>query len=172
AIIATATKGFDRRILQAVPFDGSERTVFFADPQTEVARVETDPVSNAPTTITLGGLEEAVRFIDPDAERLQRKVEAAFPGKRVSVRDRSANGQRVIVDVSGPLAPSVYYLVDLGTGKADLVGEEYPALSRTELGAVRMIHYPSRDGAKVPAYLTLPPGSAGKGLPLVVLPHD
>jgi len=47
AIIATATKGFDRRILQAVPFDGSERTVFFADPQTEVARVETDPVSNA-----------------------------------------------------------------------------------------------------------------------------
>ncbi|WP_341713627.1 alpha/beta fold hydrolase, partial [Erythrobacter sp.] len=31
--------------------------------------------------------------------------------------------------------------------------------------------YPARDGTQIPGYLTLPPGSDGKGLPAIVLPH-
>jgi dipeptidyl aminopeptidase/acylaminoacyl peptidase len=33
------------------------------------------------------------------------------------------------------------------------------------------VSYPSRDGKQIPAYLTIPPGSGGKNLPAVVLPH-
>jgi dipeptidyl aminopeptidase/acylaminoacyl peptidase len=33
------------------------------------------------------------------------------------------------------------------------------------------VTYPAADGTMIPAYLTLPPGSDGKGLPAVVLPH-
>jgi dipeptidyl aminopeptidase/acylaminoacyl peptidase len=65
----------------------------------------------------------------------------------------------------------VYYFVDFAANKADIVGEAYPALADAKLGEVRAIRYKARDGAMVPAYLTLPPGSSGKGLPLIVLPH-
>jgi dipeptidyl aminopeptidase/acylaminoacyl peptidase len=65
----------------------------------------------------------------------------------------------------------VYYFVDFSEGTADTVGEEYPALLDVKLGEMRAISYAARDGAMVPAYLTLPPGSDGKNLPLVVLPH-
>src|SRR6185312_7286448 len=47
----------------------------------------------------------------------------------------------------------------------------FPALANATLGEVRMLTYKARDGADVPAYLTLPPGSNGKNLPLVLFLH-
>ncbi len=83
---------------------------------------------------------------------------------------RSENNQRVIAQVESPSSPPVYYLVDLAAKKADIVGEAYPALADAKLGEVRMLTYKARDGVEVPAYLTLPPGSSGKNLPLILLP--
>ena len=65
----------------------------------------------------------------------------------------------------------MYYFIDFTKNTADIVGEAYPGLIDAQLGEVRVISYEARDGAMVPAYLTLPPGSEGKNLPLVVLPH-
>ena len=39
------------------------------------------------------------------------------------------------------------------------------------LAPVRSISYPSSDGIAIPGFLTLPPGSAGKNLPAIVMPH-
>jgi dipeptidyl aminopeptidase/acylaminoacyl peptidase len=36
---------------------------------------------------------------------------------------------------------------------------------------VRSVSYPAADGTPIPGYLTLPPGSDGRGLPAVLLPH-
>jgi len=66
---------------------------------------------------------------------------------------------------------SVEHFVDFAKGTADTVGEAYPRLIDAKLGEVREIKYKARDGVTVPAYLTLPPDSNGKNLPLVVLPH-
>jgi dipeptidyl aminopeptidase/acylaminoacyl peptidase len=46
-----------------------------------------------------------------------------------------------------------------------------PELAKRTLASVKAVTYPSADGTQIPAYLTLPPGSSGKGLPAVVLPH-
>ena len=39
------------------------------------------------------------------------------------------------------------------------------------MGTMRPVRFPAADGTMIPGYLTLPPGSDGKGLPAVVLPH-
>ncbi len=36
---------------------------------------------------------------------------------------------------------------------------------------MNVVRYSTRDGTEVPAYLTLPPGSDGKNLPTIVMPH-
>jgi dipeptidyl aminopeptidase/acylaminoacyl peptidase len=77
----------------------------------------------------------------------------------------------MIAYVSSPSHPASFYLMDLTTNKADLVGEEYPGLASAQLGEVRVVSYTARDGTTIPAYLTLPPGGLEKDLPLVVLPH-
>ena len=73
--------------------------------------------------------------------------------------------------VLGTTRPPTYYVVDFQTHKAEMVGEEYPALASARLGELRVISYKARDGQEISAYLTLPPGIPPEHLPLVVLPH-
>ena len=46
-----------------------------------------------------------------------------------------------------------------------------PQLEETTLAEVRAISFPAADGTAIPGYLTLPPGSSGRGLPAIVMPH-
>jgi dipeptidyl aminopeptidase/acylaminoacyl peptidase len=165
----TSEHGLER--LETLPLDGSARKIVLEDPAYDVVGVVRDRFTHAPVSAVLGGPQESVRWFDADAERQAGMVKASFPGKTVHVLARSENNQRVIAEVESPSSPPVYYLVDFAAKKADIVGEAYPALANVMLGEVRTITYKARDGADVPAYLTLPPGSAGKNLPLVLLPH-
>src|SRR5262249_20799365 len=62
-----------------------------------------------------------------------------------------------------------YELVDTAAHRVEPVGTVYTGLP--ELSDVRRITYAAADGLQIPAYLTLPRGRSGSGLPLVVLPH-
>ncbi|MEJ0035730.1 MAG: S9 family peptidase [Gammaproteobacteria bacterium] len=168
-ISAANDQGMER--LEALPLDGSPRTVLFEESGNSIAYVIHDRFTRAPVGVMLGGQDGAVHWLDPDSERRARSVTASFPGKKVSVYSRAENNQRVIAEVESPSSPPVYYLVDFAAKKADVVGEAYPELADAKLGEVRMLTYKARDGAEVPAYLTLPPGSAGKNLPLILFPH-
>jgi dipeptidyl aminopeptidase/acylaminoacyl peptidase len=44
-------------------------------------------------------------------------------------------------------------------------------LAGVKLGEVKPVSYPAADGTMIPGYLTLPPGSDGKNLPTIVMPH-
>ena len=157
--------------LDAVPLDGSPRKALFEDSGAGIAEVFYDSFTGIPVGAKLGGPDGAVRWWDPDAERQMRGISASFPGKQVVVESRSQDNRRVIARVETPSSPPLYYFVDFAAKKADIIGEEFPALANVTLGEVRMMTYKARDGADVPAYLILPPGGAGKNLPLVMLPH-
>ena len=49
--------------------------------------------------------------------------------------------------------------------------EVRPPLDGTTLASQKAITFRASDGTMIPAYLTLPPGSDGKGLPAIVMPH-
>jgi len=67
--------------------------------------------------------------------------------------------------------PGSFYLFDKTTKHLDeLAPVRVPLISR-QLATVQSISYPAADGVSIPAYLTLPPGSTGKDLPAIVLPH-
>ena len=171
AIIVSAPNEAGREVLKALPLDGSAMRVLLEDPSSDVSSVTYDPLTHLLTGARLGGLESGFHWFDKEAERQARSVAAAFPGKRAHVYGHSENNQRVLAAVESPSSPMVFYIVDFQTHKADIVGEEYPTLANLKLGAVSEITYKARDGVNVPAYLTLPPGSTGKNLALVVLPH-
>jgi dipeptidyl aminopeptidase/acylaminoacyl peptidase len=88
-----------------------------------------------------------------------------------SLRSSSRDAKRVLVKVSTPSTPAMYYLVDFAKGTADIAGEEYPTLAQVPMGELRAITYKARDGQEIPAYLTLPPSAPEQALPMIVLPH-
>jgi dipeptidyl aminopeptidase/acylaminoacyl peptidase len=171
AIIMSATTRHGRATLWELPLDGAAGKAILNDEDSDVVRITYDRITRTPLKVSLGGLEQPERWLDTEAEQRFLRVARAFRGKRVEVYGRSEDGQRVLAIVEGPSNPPVYYFVDFTKNTADIAGEQYPGLTQAKLGEVKAIYYEARDGAKVPAYLTLPPGSAGTGLPLIVLPH-
>lgn len=171
AIAAQGSDGSGRTRLWAIALDGSGATVLAEDAERDVVAVQYDPYTRQPTGAWLGGSDPEVRWFDAAAEKRFAQVSRAFPQRSVELFGRSANGERILARVSGPSVPPVYYLVDFAERRADIVGEAYPALTDVPLGSVQATSYAARDGTQIPAYLTLPPRSEGKNLPLVVLPH-
>jgi dipeptidyl aminopeptidase/acylaminoacyl peptidase len=78
---------------------------------------------------------------------------------------------KVIVIVEAPKHPPVFYYLDRTTHQATQIASTYPDLKPDDLGQMKPYPYSARDGLKIPAYITLPPGRDPKKLPAVVLPH-
>jgi dipeptidyl aminopeptidase/acylaminoacyl peptidase len=172
AVVATGPRDKGRRVLWSLPLDGSGAHVLFEDPAYDVTSVSRNRFTGQLERVRLGGPEQPYHWVEPKAEARQQSLSRVFKDRRVLLFGSSEDGKRLLAAVDGPSQPVVYYLVDLTTHRADIVGERYPELTGATLGEVRILHAPARDGLDITSYLTLPPGVAAQRLPLVVLVHD
>jgi dipeptidyl aminopeptidase/acylaminoacyl peptidase len=112
-------------------------------------------------------------FIDPKSPeaRQQRGLEAAFPGQTPVITSHTRDGRFTLVEVSSDRNPGDFYLFDTVNKSAKYVISRRASIDPDAMAEARPIAFQARDGLKITGYLTLPPGSAGKALPMVVLPH-
>jgi dipeptidyl aminopeptidase/acylaminoacyl peptidase len=172
SLVLIGEKGTDRSRAWVMPIDNPDAPgELFGEPNGEVYGALRDPATGVVLGFHTGGLHPGVHWIDPVRAREQRALENAYPGKRVDVIERSADGSRALVRVEAASFPPVYYLVDFTAKKADLVGGNYPGLEGVTLGEVRALSFPARDGAQIPAYLTLPAARTENRRAGVILPH-
>lgn len=113
---------------------------------------------------------EATAWFDPALARIQDGVDKAFPDS-VNRLSWSADRQRVLVAQRSDRSPGAFHLLDRQTGRIEWLADRAAWIRPEEMAAMRPVRYPARDGLEIPAYLTVPRGSAGKDLPLVVLVH-
>ena len=118
----------------------------------------------------LKGDRPSYRFFDAYKQKAVLAAQKAFPGLSVRLVDWNDAFNRLIVQTEGVGDPGSWWLVDIKTGKADILGTSYP-MKPDDVGPMKMIHYKTGDGTEIPAVLTLPPGREPKNLPVVVLPH-
>jgi dipeptidyl aminopeptidase/acylaminoacyl peptidase len=124
----------------------------------------------------LGGedLEGDVRrvdFFDPAVAAIWKAIEKAYPGERVHLESWTRDHRKVVVLVDGPRDGYAYALDDLDAKRGDWIGNVYPKVPQEQIAEPKAITYKAADGLDIPAYLTVPVGSSGKNLPLVVFPH-
>ncbi|WP_297506637.1 S9 family peptidase [uncultured Caulobacter sp.] len=111
-------------------------------------------------------------FLDPALEGLARALSRALPGHPgVHFVDASQDGSRLLLWAGSDVDPGRYYLFDRTAKKLSEVMADRPQLDGMKLSPVQPVSYKAADGTMVPAYLTLPPGSDGKNLPAIVMPH-
>jgi len=67
--------------------------------------------------------------------------------------------------------PGSFYLFDLKSGKLEWLADSAPWINPRQMAPMQQVRYKARDGLEIPAHLTLPKGSEGKNLPLVVVVH-
>lgn len=143
-----------------------------------------DPLSDPSGYITssdgetiIGVMTEAgaptIKLIDEahaDAE-LYASLAAAFEGQVVDFSSATSDGRKIIVSVYSDSNPGELYLFDRDTGKARFLMRSRAWLEPEQMATVKPFNFRSRDGLQIYGYLTIPKGSDGKNLPMIVNPH-
>src|SRR6185437_3602390 len=135
SLIATGPGQNGWLTLWAIALDGSGVKQVSPDVSADVVEVFSDHFSGVPTGVRLGGINSKVHWLDPATQARVESVARAFPGRLVSVYDRSLDGSRVLTEVEDRSHPPIYYLVDFKTHGATIIGEAYPALDHVTLGS-------------------------------------
>jgi acetyl esterase/lipase len=112
------------------------------------------------------------RFFDPQLQSILETVQTRFADGYATLASWSRDRARILVFGEHADDAGAYYVYEPGTQRLRAVGKLYPELAAPEhLGERRAIQYRARDGTRIPAYLTLPPGVEPRNLPLVLLVH-
>jgi dipeptidyl aminopeptidase/acylaminoacyl peptidase len=112
-----------------------------------------------------------VRWLNPDMERLQARIDRSLPDHTNLIINRSRDNNRVLIFSSAADDPGTYYVFDQAARRMEIFASPYDNLVGRSFAPVRPISYQSRDGLTIHGYLTLPPGRGERGLPLIILPH-
>ncbi len=106
----------------------------------------------------------------PDAE-LYASLAASFPGRFVDFSSATRDGKQVIVSVYSDSDPGELYLYDRDSGKARFLMRNRAWLDPSRMASVKSFAMKSRDGLTLYGYLTIPKGSDGRNMPMIVNPH-
>lgn len=119
-----------------------------------------------------GGKPKAV-FFDENSELAKefRSLEASFPDQAIVISGYTGDGKIALVFVYSDRSPGDYYLFELDNKKASHLISHRDWIDPDRMGEERPVTLNARDGVALHGFLTLPPGSTGKNLPLVVNPH-
>ncbi|MFC0589327.1 alpha/beta hydrolase family protein [Novosphingobium aquiterrae] len=175
---ANVAYGFDERngfkALYKVPLDGSGAapSIVLSKAGIDVDGLLRIGRNQRIVGATYATLHRVAEYSDPELARLSQSLRRALGNKtQLGVIDASADESKLVLFAGGDTDPGKYYLFDKTSKKLSELLAQRPLLNGAKLGAMQAITFPAADGTAIPAYLTLPPGSDGKNLPLVVMPH-
>ena len=119
--------------------------------------------------VIYSGFKPSYEFVEQEFNQLFDRLALSFPSSSVHFESWNQDKTAIIILVSGGDAPGTYYLFDTEKVKLKRLVTQYDV---DAIGEIKAIRYPARDGLKIPALLTLPPGDDDKkNLPLIALPH-
>lgn len=113
-----------------------------------------------------------VDYFDPELKRLSAALGRALPGDpAVSIVAGSADEGKLLILASSDTNPGMFYLFDKARKSLEEIVPVREGLDGVAMCAMKPVTFPAADGTQIPGYLTLPPGSDGKNLPAIVMPH-
>jgi dipeptidyl aminopeptidase/acylaminoacyl peptidase len=98
---------------------------------------------------------------------IQKLEPARFDQLHGSSRDERILLIRSVSDADAPR----FMMFNSDTNQLSNFGKSDPDRGPATLAPMRPISYPARDGTRIPAYLSVPPGAPAAHLPLIVMPH-
>jgi dipeptidyl aminopeptidase/acylaminoacyl peptidase len=95
----------------------------------------------------------------------------AFPDHAVEFGGISRDGRYVLIRAYSDVDPGSYYVYDSKAGSAKFLLASRDWIKPQQMSPMEAITVTARDGTVLHGYLTVPKGSSGKNLPLIMHPH-
>ena len=112
-----------------------------------------------------------VYFQDKGFEADYKLLQTKLPGKEIALGSSTADDNLWFITALSDTDPGERLLFDRKAKKMIPQYKMRERIPREHMAAMKPVRYPSSDGLEIPAFLTLPKGVPGKGLPTIVVPH-
>ena len=162
--------------LYALDPDTLKTTLLYGDQDFDLNNVtwsfDWQPTRHVIAVTIMPGLP-ALRILDSDSPKAQdlASLYAAFPNQMVNITSNTRDGSGMVIYVHSDRNPGSYYLFDAKKSQVSLLFNVLPGIDPKQMADMLPITFKARDGVTLHGYLTLPPGSSGKKLPLILNPH-
>lgn len=169
--------GFDNQgettALYSIKLDGSnQRQLVVGRADVDIDELVTIGRNSRVVGASYATERRATDYFDPELKKLSAALSNALPGHpNVDIIDASQDESKLLLLAWSDTNPGLFYLFDKKTRHLEEVLPVRSLLDKFPLAAVQSVTYKAADGTVIPAYLTLPAGSTGKGLPAIVMPH-
>ncbi len=120
-------------------------------------------------TYTVGKPE--VIYTDERWKGIMNAINTALPDTVNAITSIDDSETIGVVVASNSTQPSKYYLYDFKEKTLEWLADSRPWLEPEQMAKMQPFDFKARDGRKLHGYLTVPNGSDGKNLPLVINPH-
>lgn len=162
-----------RRALMLRTLDGQmKETVVLAHPQVDVDGLIRLGRRQRVIGATYATDKRVAAYFDPAFVTLRAQLAKAIPGAGlINFEGASDDENKLLLWAGSDVDPGRYFLFDRQSKQLRPLILSRPELDGFTLAPVKAISFKAGDGTAVPGYLTLPPGSSGKGLPAIVMPH-
>ena len=159
--------------LVEVPLDGSNTArVLLARDDVDVDRLIRIGRQRRVVGVSYATEKRSVQYFDEELAKLADALGKALPNKPlINFAGASADENKLLIIASSDTDPGTAYLYDKTKRNLEELLAMREFLVNQPMGQMKPVTYPAADGTQIPGYLTLPPGSDGKNLPAVVLPH-
>jgi dipeptidyl aminopeptidase/acylaminoacyl peptidase len=119
------------------------------------------------------GAKPRYEYFEPESAdaKAHRALQRGFPGLVVGTAIYATAKNEVLIYAYGDREPGGYYVMNLETRKVTPMMFSADWLDPSRLAQTRDLTFKARDGRTIPVLLTVPAGSDGKNLPMVVHPH-
>jgi dipeptidyl aminopeptidase/acylaminoacyl peptidase len=149
----------------------SDRQLLFANSEVDVRGAIHWPTDKRIVGFTYETDRLKRTLFDQEAADVYAAIDTALPGADNTVIDASRDGNQLLIESVTDVRPSDYLVLDRNEKKLRKITSENAELAKTPLSPMKPVKIKGPDGIMLPGYLTLPLGSDGKKVPLIVYPH-
>lgn len=172
SLYALSNLGRDRMAVVLLDLKtGKEKEVLFQHDEVDIAFLSHSRKRKVLTGYSYISWKRFMVFPDEATEKIYKRLESALPDLEIFISSHNKEETRFLVRTHSDRSLGAYYLYDASTDQLQHLADVSPWLKPDELAPMKPVQYISKDGLSIRGYLTLPPGSAEKNLPVVVNPH-
>jgi dipeptidyl aminopeptidase/acylaminoacyl peptidase len=171
-IYAASNMGRDKTAI--VKYDianGKEMEILYSHPDVDVENLNYSHKRKVLTTIPYTTWKRERKFLDKQTEAIFKDLESKLPNYEINISDADENETAFIVRTYSDRSLGSAYLYEAGSKKLTKLADISPWIDENQMSEMKPISYKTRDGLTINGYLTLPKGSSGKNLPVIINPH-
>ena len=172
-IYVSSNQGRDKSVITKFNLRTAEETgeIIFSHPEVDVQSLTYSKKRKVITTVQYTTGKKHIHFIDKKTEDTFQFLKDELGNYEIVPVSRNKEETQFIIRTYSDRSLGAYYHYDSTKKTLHKITEVSPWLDESDMSEMKPIHYLSRDGLKIPAYLSLPKSSNNKKLPVIIHPH-